>query len=93
MNTFKSDMSLYDVLNQLYFVSAFSDDENNLSMITKLVKKTIKINFEMFSNKIMDEAKRIVERLKNVKKNKLMYRYGNDRLFFQNINGFFIFFE
>jgi len=60
----ESDMSLYDVLNQLFFGSAFSDDENNLPLIIKLVKSTIKINFDTFSTKIMDEANRMIERLK-----------------------------
>ena len=60
----ESDMSLYDVLNQLFFGSAFSDDENNLPLIIKLVKSTIKINFDTFSLKIMDEANRMIERLK-----------------------------
>ena len=60
----ESDMSLYDVLNQLFFGSAFSDNEDNLPLIIKLVKTTIKINFDTFSLKIMDEANRMIERLK-----------------------------
>src|SRR5579872_1488318 len=61
----EADMSLYDVLNQLFFGSAFTDNEDDLSLIIKFVKKTIKINFDVFSSKIMDEANSMITRLKN----------------------------
>lgn len=59
----EDNMSLYDVLNQLFFGSAFSDSEENLTRIITLVKNTVKVNFDTFGEKIMDEASRMINRL------------------------------
>lgn len=60
----EKDMSLYDVLDRLYFSDAFSDDPTTLPRIIKLVKKTIAVNFDQFAPKIMEEANKMIERLK-----------------------------
>ncbi|AGF85680.1 P450 oxygenase domain-containing protein [Moumouvirus goulette] len=53
-------MSLYDVLNRLFFGLAFSDKPDSLEFIIKMVKKTITIRYDDFAPKIMDEAKRLI---------------------------------
>lgn len=57
-------MSLYDVLDKLYFSDAFSDDPKKLALIINLVKKTISIRYDEFSPKIMDEASRMIKRMR-----------------------------
>ena len=52
----ESDMSLYDVLDNLYFGEAFADDKRALPRIISIIKKTIKVNFDDFAPKIMEEA-------------------------------------
>lgn len=56
-------MSLYDVLRQIYFGYAFSDKEQTLSRIIDIVKRSIKVNFDEFTTKIMDEAGNMAKRL------------------------------
>ena len=60
----EDSMSLYDVLGNLYFSDAFSDDPTTLPLIIRMVKKTITIRFDEFVPKIMDEANRMIKRLK-----------------------------
>uniref|UniRef100_A0A6G6ABU9 Cytochrome P450 n=1 Tax=Borely moumouvirus TaxID=2712067 RepID=A0A6G6ABU9_9VIRU len=54
-------MSLYDVLNRLFFGLAFSDKPDSLEFIIKMVKKTITIRYDDFAPKIMDEAQRLTQ--------------------------------
>ena len=61
----ESKMSLYKVLDRLYFSDAFSDDPANLESIITLVKTTISIKFDVFAPKIMEEANKMNERLKH----------------------------
>lgn len=65
----EDDMSLYGILDNLYFANAFSDDANNLPTIISMVKKTISIRYDEFVPKIRMEANRMIERLKS-KENK-----------------------
>lgn len=65
----EGSMSLYEVLKHLYFGDAFSDDPNSLDLIIKMVKSTITVKFEEFAPKIMDEAQRMIDRLKKDSKN------------------------
>ena len=58
-------MSLYDVLDSLYFSDGFSDNPETLPLIIKMVKSTIAVNFDTFSPKIMDEANRMIQRMRN----------------------------
>src|SRR5579872_1888737 len=60
----ENEMSLYDALNQLFFDSGFTDRKEDSLLIMKTMKKIIKINFDAFSAKIMDEATRMIDRLK-----------------------------
>ncbi|BCS82705.1 cytochrome P450 family domain protein [Cotonvirus japonicus] len=55
----EDDMSLYDVLNRLFFGIAFSDKPDSLEFIIKMVKRTITIKYDDFAPKIMDEAQRL----------------------------------
>ncbi|QTF49748.1 putative lanosterol 14-alpha demethylase [Acanthamoeba polyphaga mimivirus] len=57
----ENDMSLYDVLNRLFFGLAFSDKPDSLEFIIKMVKKTITIRYDDFAPKIMDEAQRLTK--------------------------------
>lgn len=60
----ENEMSLYDALNQLFFDSGFTDRKEDSLLIMKTMKKIIKINFDVFSTKIMEEATRMIDRLK-----------------------------
>lgn len=60
----ESSMSLYDVLTELYFADAFSDDPRDLPTIINLVKKTIAVRFDEFIPKIKGEAEKMIERLR-----------------------------
>ena len=60
----EDEMSLYSVLESLYFGDAFSDNCNNLTNIINVVKKTIKIKFDEFAPKILSEATKMIERMK-----------------------------
>lgn len=60
----EKNMSLYTVLDKLYFSDAFSDDPTTLPRIIKLVKSTIAVNFDQFAPKIIDEAKKMINRMK-----------------------------
>lgn len=57
--------SLYDVLTDLFFADAFSDDPSSLSTIINIVKRTISIRFDEVVPKIKEEADRMIERLKD----------------------------
>lgn len=58
-------MSLVQVLQRLYFGSAFSDDAGSLPRIIKLVKGSIAVDDD-FLPKIMIEAQRLAQRLKRL---------------------------
>lgn len=58
-------MSLYDVLEGLFFDSAFSDDPNSMRTIIGLIKETIALRYEEFAPKIIDQAEKMVKRIKN----------------------------
>lgn len=59
----EKEMSLYKVLRRLYFGKAFSEDPAFLDIIIPIVKKTIAVQYDEFSKKILDEAQRMGERL------------------------------
>jgi cytochrome P450 len=59
-------MSLYDVLESLYFSDAFADDPQTLPQIIKVVKSSIKIKFDEFAPKIKDEAEKMVKRMRKM---------------------------
>ena len=61
----EENMSLYQLLTNLYFADAFSDDPKNLPIIIKLVKSTVAVKFDTFVPKILDEAQKMINRLKN----------------------------
>ncbi len=58
------NMSLYDVLDRLFFSDAFSDDPKSLPTIIKMVKSTVAIKYDEFVPKIVDEANRMISRMK-----------------------------
>lgn len=60
----ESNLSLYQQLNNLYFGSAFTDDDRNMPMIIKLVKRTIAIRFDDFIPKIMGYAMKMIDNMK-----------------------------
>lgn len=60
----EDQMSLYESLRDLYFGDAFTDKKESLKTMFFLMKRTIKINFDTFSHKIMDEANKLVLKLK-----------------------------
>lgn len=60
----ESDFSLVKTLNRLFFGDAFSEDEEFLSTIMGVVKKTIKVKFEDFIPKISEEANRMIDIIK-----------------------------
>lgn len=59
----EKDMSLYRVLERLYFAHAFSDNPENLDTIIKTVKTTVKVDFDVFAPKIMEESVSMVEQM------------------------------
>lgn len=63
----ESSMSLYDILDGLYFSNGFSDDKDFFPTIIEIVKKSVEVKFDKFAPKIMDEAYKVNERLKNIK--------------------------
>jgi cytochrome P450 len=60
----EKDMSLNRVLDRLYFANAFADDSSSLDTIIRVVKQTVKVDFDVFAPKIMDEAKKMVVQMK-----------------------------
>lgn len=60
----ENNMSLYDALDRLYFGEAFSDDKNMLPLIIRMVKSSITIRFDEFSEKIMKQANKMALRIK-----------------------------
>jgi sterol 14-demethylase len=61
----ENQMSLYDVLSQIYFGDAFSDDVNSLDLIIKMVRKTAVVDFDTFTKKIKTQATIMIDRIKN----------------------------
>ena len=64
-------MSLYKLLTNIYFADAFSDDPKKLPSIIKLVKSTVAVRFDTFAPKIVDEAQKMIDRLKKQVGNKI----------------------
>lgn len=62
----ESQMSLYQVLDRLYFADAFSDDTTRFLDNIKLIKSSIAVDYESFIVKIEEEAKKMI---KNVQVN------------------------
>lgn len=60
----ESDMSLYKVLDNLFFGQAFTDDYRDLPMIITMVKQTVGVNFSTMVPKIMEQAGQLIERLR-----------------------------
>ena len=61
----ESEMSLLNVLNDLYFGDAFSNERGRLIDIFNVIKKSIRINTEIFAEKILFEATKMVNDLKS----------------------------
>ncbi|RWS01198.1 hypothetical protein B4U79_16637 [Dinothrombium tinctorium] len=57
-------MSLYGLLESLYFADAFFTDPSVFAFCIKMVKKSVGIRFEEFMPKIVSEAKLMTERLR-----------------------------
>ena len=53
------------LLKQLYFADAFSEDADSLDQIIGIVRKTVGVRFTEFIEKIHDEANRMVSRLRS----------------------------
>lgn len=64
------EMSLTDVLSDLYFGNAFSDDSTKFSQMLSLIKKTITVRFDEFAPKIYDETQKMIKRMKTMENNK-----------------------
>lgn len=60
----ETEMSLYEVLDRIYFGHAFSDNAHNLPMLITMVKKTVGVKFDEFSKKILSEGTKLIERMK-----------------------------
>ncbi len=56
-------LSLYEVLDKLYFPNAFSDDPNKFIEIINMIKKTVSIRYDHFIPKIIEETKKMIERI------------------------------
>ena len=63
-NKKENDMSLYRVLDRLYFADAFADDPGNLDTIIRTVRNSVRVNFGQFAPKIMEEGYLMVERMR-----------------------------
>ena len=59
----EADMSLYEVLERLFFVDAFTDKPEMGALNIQMVNRTIGIRYEDFASKIIDEATKMVDRL------------------------------
>lgn len=60
----ENDFSLYDALRRIYFGEAFSDRVESLETIIKIVKSTVKVDYDIFSKKIIEEAHVMIARLR-----------------------------
>ena len=60
----ESQMSLYDVLERLFFVDAFSDYPELSTLNISMVKKTVAVKFDLFAPKIINEANKFIASLK-----------------------------
>lgn len=60
----ENDFSLYDALRRIYFGEAFSDRVESLETIIKIVKSTVKVDYDIFSKKIIEEAHVMISRLR-----------------------------
>lgn len=63
----EDSMSLYDVLDGLFFDTAFSDDPNSLRTNIDLIKSTVALRYEEFAPKIISEAETMIKRIKTNK--------------------------
>ena len=57
-------LSLYDVLDRLYFGDGFADNPDSLPQIINLVRRTIAVRYDEFMPKIALEAHRMIGRIK-----------------------------
>lgn len=60
----ESQMSMYNVLESLYFADAFYDRQTNLAQMIGLFKTTVGANADSFPPKIYEEAQKLISRLK-----------------------------
>lgn len=57
-------MSLYEILDDLYFSTGFSDDLTFFQTMINIVKKSVEVKYEKFAPKIMEEAEKMINRIK-----------------------------
>ena len=72
-NATESKMSLYEILKNLFFGEAFCDNGQELENIIKIVKGTVTIKFEEFVPKIVEQAKKMTDQLKEKKETDKFY--------------------
>lgn len=60
----EKNFSLYEALRRIYFGEAFSQNASALETIIRLVKTTIRIDYDVFTPKIVDEAQKMTQRLR-----------------------------
>ncbi|QKF94739.1 cytochrome P450 [Fadolivirus algeromassiliense] len=56
-------LSLYEVLDGLYFSKGFSDNKSFFPTIITIIKRSVEVKYEKFADKIMDEAQRMITKL------------------------------
>ncbi len=64
-NKKEKDMSLNKVLDRLYFADAFAENPKSLDTIIRTVRSSVKVNFDQFAPKIMQEGYKMIEEMKN----------------------------
>jgi cytochrome P450 len=62
--TGERNLSLYEVLDELFFAHAFADDRTQLHRTMAVIKRSIAVRFEEMVPKIHGEAARMIERLR-----------------------------
>lgn len=61
----ESELSLYNVLNKLYFQDAFFDNPKDFVIMVPIIKSTISVRFSEFVPKIKEESLKMIERIKS----------------------------
>jgi cytochrome P450 len=60
----ENNMSLYSILDNLYFSDAFCDSSQELSTVIKIVKSTVSVKFDVFVPKIKEQAEKLINGMK-----------------------------
>lgn len=59
------EMSMYGNLESIYFDYAFSDDGTKLHQVIDVMNSTIKVKFDEFLPKMLDEAEKMISKMSN----------------------------